>query len=131
MERIDESAAEVAGRATGQLVSHLVPFVTSLIDQQYAASIIYIKARHALAFDRWLAKRGVVLADLGEVHIERYQRRSRRRHRPICSGTVIAHPDGSGGRAAGKCNPFKVRRMAWRAPMVRRLAVSMTDLMSA
>ena len=44
---------------------------------------------------------------------------------------VIAHPDGSGGRAAGKCKPFKVRRMAWRAPMVRRLAVSMTDLMSA
>ena len=45
--------------------------------------------------------------------------------------TVIAHPDGRGGRAAGKCKPFKVRRMAWRAPMVRRLAVSMTDLMSA
>src|SRR6266436_3630883 len=44
---------------------------------------------------------------------------------------VIAHRDGSGARAAGKCKPFKVRRMAWRAPMVRRLAVSMTDLMSA
>src|SRR5258708_27998933 len=39
---------------------------------------------------------------------------------------VIAHPDGSGARAAGKCKPFKVRRMASRAPMVRRLAVSMT-----
>lgn len=44
---------------------------------------------------------------------------------------VIAHPDGWWARAAGKCKPFKVRRMAWRAPMVRRLAVSMTDLMSA
>src|SRR5258708_2720937 len=87
MERTYESAAELAGRATGPLVSHLVPFVTSLIDQQYAASIIYIKARHALAVDRWLAKRGVVLGDLGEVHIERYQRRSRRRHRPICTET--------------------------------------------
>ncbi len=87
MERTYESAAELAGRATGPLVSHLVPFVTSLIDQQYAASIIYIKVRHALAFDRWLAKRGVVLADLGEVHIERYQHRSRRRHRPICTET--------------------------------------------
>src|SRR5260370_34402225 len=85
MERRYESAAELAGRATGPLVSHLVPFVTSLIDQQYAASIIYIKVRHALAFDRWLAKRGVVLADLGEVHIERYQHRRPRRHRPICT----------------------------------------------
>src|SRR5258706_16449729 len=36
---------------------------------------------------------------------------------------VIAHPDGWWARAAGKCKPFKVRRMAWRAPMVRRLAV--------
>src|SRR5260370_40756684 len=87
MERRYESAAELAGRATGPLVSHLVPFVTSLIDQQYAASIIYIKVRHALAFDRWLAKRGVVLADLGEVHIERYQHRSRRRHRPTRTET--------------------------------------------
>src|SRR5467141_1337076 len=31
-----------------------------------------------------------------------------------CSG-VIAHPDGSGARTAGKCKPFKVRRMASRA----------------
>jgi len=27
-------------------------------------SVIYIKITHALAFDRWVAKRGVVLADL-------------------------------------------------------------------
>ena len=41
------------------------PFVTtSLINQQYAASVIYIKITHALDFDRWVAKRRVVLADL-------------------------------------------------------------------
>jgi hypothetical protein len=80
MERTYESAAALVGRAAGPLASHLGPFVTSLIDQQYTASVIYIKARHALTFDRWLAKRRVVLADLGEVQIERYQRRSRRRH---------------------------------------------------
>ena len=40
-----------------------------------------------LAFDRWLAKRRVVLADLGEVHIERYQHRSRRRHQRIRTET--------------------------------------------
>jgi hypothetical protein len=37
-----------------------------LIDQQYTAGIIYIKVRHALSFDRWLAKHRAVLADLGE-----------------------------------------------------------------
>ena len=61
MDRTYESAATLAGRATGPLVSHLVTFVASLIDQQFTASVIYIKVQHALAFDRWLAERGVVL----------------------------------------------------------------------
>jgi integrase/recombinase XerD len=87
MERTYESAAALVDRATGPLASHLGPFVTSLIDQQYTVSVIYIKVRHALAFDRWLAKRRVVLADLGEVHIERYQHRSRRRHQRIRTET--------------------------------------------
>jgi integrase/recombinase XerD len=87
MERTYESAAALVDRAAGPLASHLGPFVTSLIDQQYTVSVIYIKVRHALAFDRWLAKRRVVLADLGEVHIERYQHRSRRRHQRIRTET--------------------------------------------
>jgi integrase/recombinase XerD len=58
-----------------------------LIDHQYVASVVYIKARHALAFDRWLRKRGVVLADLSDVHIERYQHRTRRRHQCIRTAT--------------------------------------------
>ena len=87
MERTYESAAALVDRATGPLASHLGSFVTSLIDQQYTVSVIYIKVRHALAFDRWLAKRRVVLADLGEVHIERYQHRSRRRHQRIRTET--------------------------------------------
>jgi integrase/recombinase XerD len=87
MEQSYESATALAHRAAGPLAGHLGPFVASLIDQQYAASVVYIKARHALAFDRWLAKRRVALADLGEVHIEQYQRRSRRRHRPIHAET--------------------------------------------
>ena len=87
MDRTYESAATLVGRATGPLASYLVSFVTSLIDQQFAASVIYIKVQHALAFDRWLAERDVVLADLGEVHIERYQHRSRRRHQRICTET--------------------------------------------
>ena len=87
MERTYESAAALADCAAGPLASHLGAFVTSLISQQYAASVIYIKVLHALAFDRWLAKRRVVLADLGETHIERYQHRSRRRHQRIRTET--------------------------------------------
>jgi site-specific recombinase XerD len=87
MERSYESAAALAGRAAGPLAEYLGQLVASLIDQKYAPSVVYIKALHALAFDRWLTKRRVTLADLGEVHIERYQRRSRRRHRSICAET--------------------------------------------
>jgi hypothetical protein len=64
MEHTYENVAALAGRAAGPLASYLGPFVTSLINQQYAASVIYIKITHALAFDRWVAKRGVALADL-------------------------------------------------------------------
>ena len=78
MERTYESARALARRAAGPLSSHLGAFIASLIEQQYAASVIYIKARHALAFDRWLAKRRIALAGLGEVHIERFQSRIRR-----------------------------------------------------
>jgi len=87
MESSYESVAALVGRAAGPLADHLGPFVASLIEQQYAASVVYIKARHALAFDRWLAKRRVALTDLGEVHIKQYQRRSRRRHRSIRAET--------------------------------------------
>src|SRR5271155_1134570 len=83
MERTYESAAALVERATGPLAPHLGVLVRSLIAQQYAASVVYIKALHAVAFDHWLAKRRVVLADLGEVHLERYQRRRRRRQQCI------------------------------------------------
>jgi integrase/recombinase XerD len=87
MERTYESAAALVDRATGPLAPHLGLFVTSLISQQYAASVIYIKALHALAFDRWVAKRRVVLAELGQAYAERYQHRSRRRYQRIRSET--------------------------------------------
>jgi site-specific recombinase XerD len=60
-----------------------------LIDQQFTASVIYIKVQHALAFDRWLAEGGVPLADLGEVHVSRYQHRSRRRHQRIFDAPLV------------------------------------------
>jgi integrase/recombinase XerD len=87
MERTNASVAALVGRAAGPLASHLGQFVTWLIDQQYTASVIYVKARHAVAFDRWLAKRRVVVTDLGEAHIERYQRRNRHGQRCIRTET--------------------------------------------
>jgi integrase/recombinase XerD len=74
-----ESARTLVRRAGGPLASHLDPFVVSLSEQQYRASVTYIKARHGLALDRWLAKRRVVLPDLSEAQIERYQNRCRHR----------------------------------------------------
>jgi hypothetical protein len=62
MERTYESAAAFVGRATGPLASYLGWFVTSLIERQYTASVLHIKERHAVAFDRWLEKRAVVTA---------------------------------------------------------------------
>jgi integrase/recombinase XerD len=81
MEPSYESAAALVRHAAGPLTDQLGAFVAWLIEQQYAASVVNIKARHALAFDRWLATRGVALADLKEVHVKRYQRR--RGHRSI------------------------------------------------
>ena len=112
MERTYERTAALVVRAAGPLASHLGPFVTSLIDQQYAASVIYIKARHALAFDRWLAKHRIVLADLAEVHIERYQRRRRRglwrirtetRRRECCEVTQLLQYLRSHGLCPAAC----------------------------
>ncbi len=74
MEPSYESAVARVCQAGGPLAAHLGPFVAWLIDQQYTASVVQVKARHAVAFDRWLGKRCVVLADLGEIHIEQYQR---------------------------------------------------------
>ena len=89
MERTYESAVALVERATGPLAPHLGIFVTSLVTQQYAASVIYIKALHALVFDRWLAKRGVGLADLGERDLERYRHRRRRGQQCAANGTPI------------------------------------------
>jgi integrase/recombinase XerD len=87
MERTYESAAALVERATGPLAPHLGVLVRSMIAQQYAATVVYIKALHAVAFDRWLAKRRIGLADLGELHLERYRRRRRRRQQCIRPGT--------------------------------------------
>ena len=42
----------LVSRAAGPLAAHLESWVTSLIDKQYVAAVVYVKARHAVAFDR-------------------------------------------------------------------------------
>ena len=83
MERSYESAAALVGRGIGPLSEHLGPFVAALIRQRYVPAVVYVKALHAMALDRWLATHHVALADLTEAHIVRFERRRRR-----CRGGV-------------------------------------------
>lgn len=83
LERSYESAAALAGRATGPLSEHLGSFVNLLTRQQFVAPVVYVKVLHAVAFDRWLAQHHVSLADLDETHIQRFLRRHRRQRGPI------------------------------------------------
>jgi site-specific recombinase XerD len=84
MDRSYESAHALVRPAVGPVGPHLGTFVASLIAKRYSVNCVYIKARHALAIDRWLETRGLALADFDESWIVKYQRsRSRRRSRRI------------------------------------------------
>ena len=87
MERTYESAMALVSRATGPLAAHLGPWVSSLIDKQYVCAVVYVKARHAVAFDRWLPGHRIELEDLSEAHLTQYQDRRRRVRRPIRAAT--------------------------------------------
>ena len=76
MERTYESARALVCRAVGPLAGCLDAYVVWLVSQQYAIDVVYVRARHALAFDRWLDRRGVALSNLDENHISQYQCRS-------------------------------------------------------
>jgi site-specific recombinase XerD len=83
LERTYQSAIALVSRAAGPLAAHLEPWATSLIDKQYVGAVVYVKVRHAVAFDRWLAGQRIELEDLSEVHLIQYQDRRRRVRRPI------------------------------------------------
>ena len=87
MERTYESAMALASRAAGPLAAHFGPWVSSLIDKQYVAAVVYVKARHAAALDRWLAAQRIDLENLSEGHLTQYQDRRRRVRRPVCVAT--------------------------------------------
>lgn len=76
MEPTLEGAMALARSATGPLQPHLTAFIASLIDQRYAVVCLRAKAWRAAAFDAWLGKQGIELADLCEAHIEQFSRRN-------------------------------------------------------
>lgn len=83
MERSFKSAAALVCRTAGPVSEHLGAFVDLLIRQQFVAAVVYVKAMHAAAFDRWLAQHDVDPAELSDVHIQRFLRRRRRHRGPI------------------------------------------------
>jgi integrase/recombinase XerD len=83
LERSFESAAALVCRTAGPVSEHLGSFVDLLIRQQFVAAVVYVKAMHAAAFDRWLTQHDVDPAELSEVHIQRFLRRRRRHCGPI------------------------------------------------
>jgi hypothetical protein len=87
LERSFASAIALVGRAAGPVAQHLGPFVDLLIGQQFVPAVVHVKARHAVAFDRWLAQHGVEPAELSEAHAQRFARRRRRNIGPIRPGT--------------------------------------------
>jgi integrase/recombinase XerD len=83
LERSYASAIALVGHAAGPVSQHLGPFVDLLIGQQFVAAVVHVKARHAAAFDRWLAHHDVDPAELSEAHVQRFARRRRRRNEPV------------------------------------------------
>jgi site-specific recombinase XerD len=83
MERLYEESWALAHDAHGPLSPHIGGFVSSLIEQQYSAWFVRLRAHRAVDFDRWLAQRRVALDDVDDRHVARYHRdRSRGRYRP-------------------------------------------------
>jgi integrase/recombinase XerD len=87
LERSFENAAAIAGRAAGPVSEHLGAFVDLLIRQQFVAAVVYVKALHAAAFDRWLAQHDVDPVELSETHAQQFSRRRRRRRGPVRTET--------------------------------------------
>ena len=79
----------LARSATGPVSPHLPAFVTALIEQHYSVVCVRTKAWRAVAFDRWLAKQGIELAQISNANVDDFFRREYRprsdcRAKPRC-----------------------------------------------
>jgi integrase/recombinase XerD len=127
MERSYASARALVRRAGGPLATHLDGYVSGLIDCRYTASVVYIKARHAAAFGRWLAKRRFAVADLGEGHVELFQHRARPIGRRVAPKTLRSEQREvlhllQFLRTCGVCRPVLIQRSSAEQQTVRYAA---------
>ena len=83
LERTYVSATALVAAAIGPLSDHLPRFVEFLIGQQYVPAVVYVKAMHAVALDRWLTRQNVALGAVAEHHVVGFGRRRRR-----CRGSI-------------------------------------------
>ena len=74
MQESYEGARAIAQAAQGPLSPHLEAYVSSLIDQQYSAHGVFIKARCARRFSHWLARRHIEARDADEDAVALYHR---------------------------------------------------------
>jgi integrase/recombinase XerD len=74
MQESYEGARAIAQAAQGPLSPHLEAYVSSLIDQQYSAHGVCMKARCARRFSHWLARRHIEARDADEDAVALYHR---------------------------------------------------------
>lgn len=74
MQESYESARAIAQGAQGPLSPHLEAYVSSLIDQQYSAHGVCMKARCARRFSDWLARQHIEARDADEDAVALYHR---------------------------------------------------------
>lgn len=115
MERSYASARAFVDRAAGPLAPHLDSYISGLIDCRYAADVVYLKARHAAAFDRWLAKQRFAVTDLGDGHVELFLHRARSIGRRVAPETLRSERREvlqllQSLRARGVCRPVVLQR---------------------
>ncbi|MCC7286598.1 MAG: tyrosine-type recombinase/integrase [Burkholderiaceae bacterium] len=79
------SARAIVRAAQGPLSAHLEAYVSSLIEQQYSAHVVCMKARSARGFSVWLARQRIEARDADEHAVALY-RRERARARRVWSG---------------------------------------------
>jgi integrase/recombinase XerD len=74
MQESYESARAIAQGGRGPLSPHLEAYVASLIDQQYSARSVCVKARRARRFSDWLARQHIEVRDANEDAVALYHR---------------------------------------------------------
>lgn len=71
-----EDVLALVSTVSGPLAPHLKTYVASLIEGGYSLTSLRTKARYAVVFNDWLARRHIGLPELCDIHIARFHCRS-------------------------------------------------------